>query len=120
MTPHAEPMTHPRAERVRAVAALAGRSARRRTDTFLVEGPQGVREAVRFAPERIVDLYVTAEAEQRYGEFVEPAREAGVFVHEVTDEVLARLREAATTLLSNPVIEDVVNVAVLDESEASA
>lgn len=29
---------------------------------------------------------------------------------EVTDEVLARVREAATTLLSNPVIEDVVAV----------
>ena len=30
---------------------------------------------------------------------------------EVTDEVLAAVREAATTLLSNPVIEDVVSVA---------
>ena len=29
---------------------------------------------------------------------------------EVTEEVLAQAREAATTLLSNPVIEDVVNV----------
>ena len=47
MTPHAEPMTHPRAERVRAVAVLAGRSARRRTGTFLVEGPQACREALR-------------------------------------------------------------------------
>jgi len=31
---------------------------------------------------------------------------------EVTDEVLARVREAAGTLLSNPVIEDVVGIAV--------
>jgi phosphoribosylformylglycinamidine synthase PurS subunit len=31
---------------------------------------------------------------------------------EVTDEVLARVREAAATLLSNPVIEDVVDVRV--------
>ncbi len=29
---------------------------------------------------------------------------------EVTDEVLAQVREAAATLLSNPVIEDVVSV----------
>lgn len=29
---------------------------------------------------------------------------------EATDEVLARVREAAETLLSNPVIEDVVSV----------
>ena len=31
---------------------------------------------------------------------------------EVTDEVLARVREAAATVLSNPVIEDVVDVRV--------
>jgi phosphoribosylformylglycinamidine synthase subunit PurS len=31
---------------------------------------------------------------------------------EVTDEVLARVREAAGTLLSNPVIEDVVGIDV--------
>jgi phosphoribosylformylglycinamidine synthase subunit PurS len=34
---------------------------------------------------------------------------------EVTDEVLASVREAAATLLSNPVIEDVVRVAELPE-----
>ncbi len=32
---------------------------------------------------------------------------------EVTDAVLAQVREAAETLLSNPVIEDVVEVAVM-------
>jgi phosphoribosylformylglycinamidine synthase len=34
---------------------------------------------------------------------------------EVTDELLARVREAATTLLSNPVIEDVVQVKVVGQ-----
>lgn len=34
----------------------------------------------------------------------------------VTPEVLAAVREAATTLLSNPVIEDVVQVTVAEES----
>ncbi|WP_077491037.1 phosphoribosylformylglycinamidine synthase subunit PurS [Sinomonas mesophila] len=33
----------------------------------------------------------------------------------VTDEVLEQARNAATTMLSNPVIEDVVNVEVLAE-----
>ncbi|MDN4480373.1 phosphoribosylformylglycinamidine synthase subunit PurS [Demequina muriae] len=33
---------------------------------------------------------------------------------EVTDEVMAQAREAATTMLSNPVIEDVVAVEVVD------
>lgn len=32
---------------------------------------------------------------------------------EITEEVLAQARDAATTLLSNPVIEDVVNVEVM-------
>lgn len=34
----------------------------------------------------------------------------------VTDEVLATIREAAATLLSNPVIEDVVQIDVEDEA----
>jgi len=38
---------------------------------------------------------------------------------EVTDTVLARLREAAETLLSNPVIEDVVEIEV-DRTGASS
>ncbi len=78
------------------VRGLSRRSVRRRAGRILVEGPQGVREAVRFAPERIRDLYVTAEAAQRYEEFVEPARAAGVFVHEATEEVLAAMCDADT------------------------
>ena len=39
---------------------------------------------------------------------------------EITDDVLERAREAATTLLSNPVIEDVVRVAAIDSHEAAA
>ena len=38
---------------------------------------------------------------------------------EVTDEILAQARTAAEEMLSNPVIEDVVNVAVLDEAEGA-
>ncbi len=36
---------------------------------------------------------------------------------EVTDDALAQAREAASSLLSNPVIEDVVSVRAADESE---
>ena len=35
---------------------------------------------------------------------------------EVTDQILAQARTAAETLLSNPVIEDVVNVEVVAEA----
>ncbi|WP_426564837.1 phosphoribosylformylglycinamidine synthase subunit PurS [Angustibacter sp. McL0619] len=36
---------------------------------------------------------------------------------EVTDDVLAAARDAAATLLSNPVIEDVVRVAAADDHD---
>lgn len=36
---------------------------------------------------------------------------------EATEDALAQAREAAEKLLSNPVIEDVVRVVVLDETE---
>src|SRR5699024_5694432 len=39
---------------------------------------------------------------------------------EVTDEVLASLRDAATTLLSNPVIEDVVSIDVEGSADGKA
>lgn len=42
-----ERLTNPRADRVRKVASLAGRSARQRTGLFLAEGPQSVAEALR-------------------------------------------------------------------------
>lgn len=56
-------------------------------------------------------LDITAFAEVRQGKRFELTVEG-----EVTDEVLAAARQAAETILSNPVIEDVVNVAVLEEN----
>ena len=40
-------LTNPRADRVRSVRALSKRPVRDRTGRFAVEGPQGVREALR-------------------------------------------------------------------------
>ena len=85
------PMSNPRADRVKAVRALSRRSVRERTGRYLAEGPQSVREAVRHCPDRVIDIYVTAEAAARHTEIVEAAVAAGLFVHEVTDEVLAAL-----------------------------
>lgn len=88
-------MANPGSDRVRSVHRLAQRPVRQRTGRFLVEGPQGVREAVRWAPERVVDVYVTAEAMQRYAaDIVAPARSAGLFVHEATAEVIAAMADA--------------------------
>lgn len=45
--PEQDVMTNPRADRVRKVARLAGRSSRLREGLFLAEGPQPAREALR-------------------------------------------------------------------------
>lgn len=89
-------LTNARADRVRSVRALAKRPVRDRTGRFAVEGPQGVREAVRYAAARVRDVYATAEALERHADdIVEPARAAGLRVHEVTPGVLAAMADTA-------------------------
>ena len=85
-------LTNPRAERVRAVRALSTRPVRERTGRFVVEGPQGVREAVRYAAPSVRDVYATPEAAERYADdILAPARHAGLWTHEVAPEVLAAM-----------------------------
>jgi TrmH family RNA methyltransferase len=86
-------LTNPRSERVRAVRALSRRSVRSRTGRFVVDGPQGVREAVRYAARDVLDLYVAAGAAARHEEVVREALAAGVHVHDVDDAVLAAMSE---------------------------
>ncbi|MBX9244994.1 RNA methyltransferase [Actinotalea ferrariae] len=81
-------LTNPRAERVRAVRALAGRSMRERQGRFLVEGPQGVREAVRHASDRVEALYLTPAAADRYAEIADDAARSGLVVRTGTPDVL--------------------------------
>jgi RNA methyltransferase, TrmH family len=95
-----EILTNPRADRVRAVRALTGRSARARHEQFLVEGPQGVREAVRFAAAAVRDVYVTVEASQRYPEIVDAAGAAQVRVHLVAPDVVAVMSADAQGVLA--------------------
>jgi len=105
-SPAAPELTNPRAERVKAVRALSGRSARQRTGRFLAEGPQAVREAVRFAAVR--DVFVTAAAAERYGEIVAAARERGLHVHLAADDVVAAMSPDAQGV-----------VAVVDQAAAT-
>lgn len=88
-------LTNPRSDRVKAVRALTKRSVRARTGRFVVEGPQGVREAVRHAPEQVVDVYATVASARRYADdIIDPARSAGLYVHDVSDEVLDAMADA--------------------------
>ena len=92
----ADVLTNPRSDRVRSVRSLAQRPVRQRPGRCVVEGPQGVREAVRGAADRVVDVYLTAQAMERYAaDIAAPARAAGLWVHQVTDEVLAVMADSA-------------------------
>lgn len=102
------PLTNPRAERVRAVGQLAQRAARDRSGRMLVEGPQAVREAVRFAAARVRDLYVGSDALTRWREIVDEALAADLYVHPCDPEVLVRMSGDAQGIL-----------AVVDRAEAT-
>ncbi len=93
-------LANPRADRVKQVRALSGRPARLRHQQFLVEGPQGVREAVRFAPDDVRDVYLTEAAADRYPEIVQAAGRAGVRVHLGTREVLEAMSLDAQGVLA--------------------
>lgn len=86
-------LTNPRATRVKAVRALGRRSARERAHRFVADGPQAVRELLRFAPASAVEVYVDAETAERHAELLESARAADVPVHDCTTQVLAELTD---------------------------
>ncbi|MDO5495760.1 MAG: RNA methyltransferase [bacterium] len=96
MTERPEILTNPRSDRVRRVAGLSGRSARSRHGQFLVEGPQAVRELIRHRPELVRDVYATSSQ----GRFLEEARGAGLYAHEVSEEVAAAMSADSQGILA--------------------
>ncbi|HEX7350255.1 RNA methyltransferase [Brachybacterium sp.] len=106
--PDRSPLTSPRSERVRKVAALAGRSARRKQGRFRIEGPQSVRSLLAHRPELAREVFMTERAAADHPELVELADAAGLPVRRVDEPILrALVREgegasepAAGTLVS--------------------
>ena len=84
-------LDNPRADRVRRVSGLVGRSARSRSGLMLVEGPQAVRELVVHRPEAVRDVYVREDAWETHADVVDVARRATRWVHPVTAEVSAAM-----------------------------
>ena len=84
-------LTNTRSDRVRSVKALTRRAVREREGLFLAEGPQAVREAVRFRPDAVKDLYAVPEAAARHAAILDEAHEHDLRVHEVSPEVLAAM-----------------------------
>lgn len=93
-------VSNPRSDRVKAVRALSGRSARSRHGQFLVEGPQGVREAVRHGAHLVRDVYVTSSAAERYAEIVDDALDQHLHVHLTTPEAFEAMSTDAQGILA--------------------
>lgn len=93
-------LTNVGADRVKAVHALSRPQARAKHGQFLVEGPQAVREAVRYAATAIRDLYLTPQASQQYPDILDGATSAGLRVHLASPEVIAAMSSDAQGLLA--------------------
>lgn len=95
-------MTNSRADRVKSVARLTGRSARLKTGLFRVEGPQGVREALGHARSGIgavKELYFHPDTLNRHPEIAELVAgldQTEVFVRSASPEVIAAMCDAQT------------------------
>ncbi|MDO4243702.1 MAG: RNA methyltransferase [Actinomyces sp.] len=93
-------LSNPGSARVTRVAGLARRQARERHGRFLAEGPQSVREAVRHAPDHVLDVYLTEAAAERYREIVSQARQSGIHTHLVSPSVMEAMSADAQGALA--------------------
>lgn len=85
-------LTDPKANKVRGVAKLAKKDARSTTGLFLLEGPQGLKEALD-RPKLIEELYATQDCIDRYPELFERAAKARVETQLVSEPVLKALSD---------------------------
>ncbi len=95
MTSPGSELTSTRAPRVNAARRLVKRAFRDRDGRFLAEGPQACREAAA-APGVLLELYVTADAADRYPDIVLAARAAGAEVVRASGEVVGSLSGTVT------------------------
>lgn len=95
-----EVLTNLGSARISRVAGLIRRNARTKHHRFLAEGPQCVREAVRHAPKRVLDVYLTEVAIQRHGEIWQEAVAAELYVHVTSERVMAAMSADARGVLA--------------------
>jgi len=97
LRPYAESvLENPRSPRVRAVAKLVKRSAREETGLFLLEGPQAAREALRYRPDTVIELFATPTAMERHPDIREAAAAADLEVEFTTEAVLDAMADTVT------------------------
>jgi TrmH family RNA methyltransferase len=85
----------PKAAKVRGVAKLTKKDARSSTGLFLLEGPQGLKEALD-RPKLIIELYATDDAVERYPDLFERAENSRIEVQLVSEQVLKALTDTTT------------------------
>ncbi|MCS6711111.1 RNA methyltransferase [Brachybacterium sp. EF45031] len=86
--PEQQAITSPRSDRVRRIASLSGRSARRRHGLLRVEGPQAVRSLLAERPDVATELFLTDRAAADHPELTRLARSADIPHRVVGDDVL--------------------------------
>ncbi|HXZ66189.1 MAG TPA: RNA methyltransferase [Streptosporangiaceae bacterium] len=84
-----------RSARVKAARQLAKRAFRDRGRSFVAEGPQAVREALR-RPGIVTELFVTGQGRARHADVVGLAAAAGIAVYDVGAEVMSELAQTIT------------------------
>jgi RNA methyltransferase, TrmH family len=85
----------PKANKVRGVAKLTKKDARSSTGLFLLEGPQGLKEALN-RPKLIIELFATEDAVERYPDLFERAAAARIEVQLVSEPVLKALTDTTS------------------------
>lgn len=92
-------MDNPHADRVKRLAALRTSSGRKKSDLFLVEGPQAVREAVTHCARGVTDVYCDPSADPN-DDIIEAALAAPtpIYVHKVSSAVLRRISPDAQSI----------------------
>lgn len=88
-------LDNPRSDRIKRVAALGGRSARKKTGLVLAEGPQAVRELIRFHPGSVRDVYVTERFLEVHPELYQEVQGVTRFVHLASDAVMGKVSAEA-------------------------
>ena len=88
-------LTDPKAAKVRGVAKLAKKDARSETGLFLLEGPQGFREALD-RPKLILEAYATEEFLARHADLAAAAKATRIDITLVDERVLASLSDTTT------------------------
>ncbi|MEY4417770.1 MAG: hypothetical protein RIQ88_208 [Actinomycetota bacterium] len=88
-------LTDPKSAKVRGVAKLVKKDARQETGLFLLEGPQGLKEAID-RPKLILEVFATEDALARHEDLFQKLKNLRVTVELVSDSVLQAMSDTNT------------------------